>query len=81
MQNNINDVQDDVDANETASNNADTNLQNQVTSNDTDITNLQGADVTLQNNINDVQDDVDANETASNNADTNLQNQVTSKRY
>jgi hypothetical protein len=46
-------------------------LQNQIDSNDGDITTLQAADVTLQNNI-------DSEESARISADTNLQNQINS---
>jgi hypothetical protein len=46
-------------------------LQNQIDSNDGDITTLQAADITLQNNI-------DGEESARISADTNLQNQINS---
>ena len=73
-------LQDDVDANELASDNAESTLQDNINTVQNDVNQNEldsdAADVTLQGNINTVQNDVNQNELDSDAADVTLQGNI-----
>ncbi|MDO7174141.1 hypothetical protein, partial [Mariniflexile sp. AS56] len=73
LKSNLDALQSDVDANQTAANTAIANVQSDVDANESARI---SADTTLQTNIDTVQSDVDANETAANTAIASVQSDV-----